>query len=766
MANISQHSFASGEISPALYARTDLGKYSTGLKICRNFIVRKQGGLDNRPGTAYVGAPAGSTVGLLPFVFNDAQTYVLVFSNQLVEFVRDGAFIAYSLATPYLAADLSALQITQSADVVTIVHPSYPPATLSRVSDTNWVYAAISFAPGIAAPAGFALTPAASGGVFHRWVVTSLSESGQESYATAELGITSVEIPQARTLSWTPVTGAVGYNIYAGYYGNSLGLVGTTSGTSFYDGGLTPDFFNQPPAPRSLFDAAGEYPSAVNYYQGRQVFGGSDDEPGTVYTSRSADYQNFTVSVPTQDDDAITFGLVSKKVNQIRHIVDASSLLVLTSGGEWLIGGDGSGVLRPTDINALQFSQHGSSLLPPIQIDHRVIYIQARQTIVRDIARNPNTGYSGNDLTIISGHLFEGHTIVAWCYQESASVIWCVRDDGVLLGLTTVDEQNILAWHRHDTLGDVVGICCIPEGSEDRVYLAVTRNGTTVIERMHPRFFTDIEDAVFLDSSLSYDGRNTGSTTMTLSGGTDWTFDELLTCTASASTFTAGDVGNAVFLTFGATQIRLTIDGYTSPTVVTGFPQMTVPVAGQGIATTNWARAVDVVSGLGHLEGLSLGVFADGYVVASPNNPQVTTECIVSGGSITLDRPYAYIHAGLPYVSDMGLLDLDTPEGSSLRDKTLLISRVTLEVNATRGVFAGGTEPDDDGTSGLFELKLRDTEDYGVPVSQVAGAIKQNVQNNWDQRVNGRVFVRQVDPVPCTILAAIPSGHIPPAATR
>ncbi|MDB4893147.1 MAG: hypothetical protein JWL61_5002 [Gemmatimonadetes bacterium] len=766
MGNVSQHSFSSGEVSPALYARTDLGKYSTGLRTCRNFIVRKQGGLDNRPGTGYAG-PTSASVRMLPFVFNDAQTCLLVFTNLSVAFVRNGAFIAYSLATPYLAADLSALQITQSADVVTIVHPSYPPATLSRFSDTNWVYAAISFAPSIAAPAGFALTPAASGGVFHRWVVTSLGSNGAESYPTAVLGVTSVEVPQARTLSWTPVAGAVGYNIYAAYYGNSFGLVGTAVDPSFYDGGLTPDLFNQPPAARSLFDAAGEYPSAANYYQGRQLFGGPNLLPGTIYTSRSADYQNFTVSVPTQDDDAITFGLVSKKVQQVRHIVDASSLLVLTSGGEWIIGGDSSGVLRPTDINALQFSQHGSSLLPPILIDHRVIYVQARQTIVRDIARNPNTGYSGNDLTIISGHLFEGHTIVDWCYQESASVIWCVRDDGVLLGLTTVDEQNILAWHRHDTLGTVVGICCIPEGSEDRVYLAVTRNGATGIERMHSRFFTDIEDAVFLDSSLTYDGRNTGSTTMTLSGGTDWTFDELLTCTASASTFTAGDVGNAVFLDFpDGTQIRFAIAGYTSGSIVTGFPQMTVPAADRGIATTDWARAVDVVSGLDHLEGLSLGVFADGYVVASPNNPQVTTECIVSGGSITLDRPHAYIHAGLPFVSDMGLLDLDTPEGQSMRDKTLLINRVTLEVNATRGVFAGGSEPADDGTSGLFELKLRDTEDYSTPVSQVVGAIKQAVQNNWDQRINGRVFVRQVDPVPLTILAVIPSGNIPPAATR
>jgi len=49
-----QVSFAGGEISPALYAHTDLVKYLTGLRKCYNAFVHIQGGVSNRAGTQYL----------------------------------------------------------------------------------------------------------------------------------------------------------------------------------------------------------------------------------------------------------------------------------------------------------------------------------------------------------------------------------------------------------------------------------------------------------------------------------------------------------------------------------------------------------------------------------------------------------------------------------------------------------------------------------------------------------------------------------------
>lgn len=779
MSNTALRSFTSGELSPALYARTDLVKYSTGAKTVRNFIVRRQGGLDSRPGTEYVGTcPGRDVIRLLPFVFNADQTYVLEFSDLFLRFVRDGAYVGapspYSIVTPYVAADLAALQIVQSADEVRIVHPNYAPRVLRRLAETNWTLTSAVFGPAVPAPVNLAMSPATGAGAFRTWVVTAIAASGEESYASASVGIASISLPQQRTLSWDAVAGAIGYNIYVAPYSSSTGGIGsygfiaTVATTSFYDAGATPDYANQPPVARTLFAATDAYPAAVGLYQQRLLLAGANNTPETVYTSRSANTTNFTTSSPTQDDDAITFTLAGRRVNQVRHIVDAGALLLFTSGGEWVIGGDGAGVIRPTDINALNFSSHGSSLLPPIQIDHRVLYVQARLSIVRDIARDPFRGYQGNDLTLFASHLFERLTVVDWAYQESSSIVWCVRSDGVLLGLTDVAEQEILGWHRHDTDGLIENVCVVPEGVEDAVYLVVNRDGVRMVERLASRSFADIQDAITVDSALAYDGRNTDATkTMRLTGGTDWLYTELLTCTASFSKFVSTDAGNAVFFTAAdGTVIQFVISSYTSAMVVQGFAQQTVPADLRSSYTADWAFAVDEVTGLDHLEGYDVSVFADGYVVANPNNPTIRTTCTVASGAVTLDRPYAYIHVGLPFVCDLETLALDTPQGASMRDKRLLINRLTLEVQAARGFYAGGAAPVDDSTlAPLFEFKIRDTEDYSQPVSLMTGVARVNIENNWNQDRNGQVFVRQVDPLPLTILAAIPTGNMPPAST-
>jgi hypothetical protein len=49
-----QHSFTSGEISPLFYAQQDAPLYQTGLKRCRNMIPLTQGGCTSRPGTGFI----------------------------------------------------------------------------------------------------------------------------------------------------------------------------------------------------------------------------------------------------------------------------------------------------------------------------------------------------------------------------------------------------------------------------------------------------------------------------------------------------------------------------------------------------------------------------------------------------------------------------------------------------------------------------------------------------------------------------------------
>lgn len=207
--------------------------------------------------------------------------------------------------------------------------------------------------------------------------------------------------------------------------------------------------------------------------------------------------------------------------------------------------------------------------------------------------------------------------------------------------------------------------------------------------------------------------------------------------------------------------IRFSISTYSNSTTVTGHPHKTVPSGLRSVAVTTWGMAVSSLTGLWHLEGKEVSVFADKFVVASPYNNAYQTVS-VSNGQITLDKCYVKIHVGLPFISDLETLNVDTAQGETLADKAIIINGATIHCEETRGLFVGGRPPDDDDTDplqGLNELKLRSDESMEDPVALLTGTDEINLESNSTS--NGRVFVRQVDPVPATVLAISPAGLIP-----
>lgn len=656
----------------------------------------------------------------------------------------------YEIATTYVEADLPTLQFDQSADVITIVHPNYVPRQLTRTGHTAWTIADVAFAPQISAPTNLL---SSSPGAGYKYKVTAVDlETGEESLPSVEEDATT----RTSTLTWTAVSGAGYYNIYLLFEG-LYSWIGKSGTNSFTDATYSHDIEDNPPDDRQPFNGADDYPSAIAFYQQRRLFANTNNNPEGVWTSKTGLPKNLMVSTPSQDDDAITFSILGRQVNEIKHLLDVGKLLIFTTSGEWVIQGDVAGILIPSAINPVQNTANGSGDLSPLVVSGSAIYVQARGSVIRDLGFDYTTeGYRGNELTIFANHLFDNYTLVDWDYQQIPhSIVWAVRNDGVLLGMTYLREHQIFGWHRHDFDGLVENVVVVPEGTEDSLYLVIKRtiNGKSVryIERMTSRNIVDIEDAVLMDCSLSYDGTNTGATTMTLSGSGWGPFDDL-TLTASASFFASTDVGNAIHLTGSdGTLIRCTIKSYTSPTVVTVNPHKNVPASMQAVAILTWGKAVDEISGLWHLEGKELSIFADGFVVASPNNSSYDT-ITVSNGIATLDKPYVVIHAGLPVTADMETLNIDIPGISSISDKFKAINRLTCFVESTRGIFAG---PD---LNNLTELKIRDDEGYDDPVALATGTIDINIKSEW--KTSGRIAIRQVDPLPVSILSIVPTGYI------
>lgn len=179
------------------------------------------------------------------------------------------------------------------------------------------------------------------------------------------------------------------------------------------------------------------YPVEVEFFSNRLFFAGTGANPATVWSSKISQWNNFGKSVPTADDDAITATLVARQVNAIHDLVPLKDLVTLTTGSEWRTTGGTANVLTPSTISFLPQSNYGSSPVPSLIVGNSALFVQGRGDYVRDLAYQFAVDqYAGNDLTVFASHLVQGYQIVDWAYQQTPfSVVWAVRNDGVLLGL-------------------------------------------------------------------------------------------------------------------------------------------------------------------------------------------------------------------------------------------------------------------------------------------------------------------------------------------
>lgn len=753
--SIPQINFGGGELSPNTYARVDIGKFGQGAKTLRNFFVRAEGGVSNRPGFEYVKEVKNSTetVRLIPFEFNDEQSYVLVFGDQYMRVVTnagtvleasqnitgatqanpveltvtghsystgDEVFISsvggmtelnsrfftitstgantftldgedgtthtaytsggtvarvFELTTPYLQTELETLKFRQSNDVLFMVHPNHEPRKLNRLGAANWTLTVTTFAPNQAAPTGVTVTPqGASGSTTYEYQVTAVAEETLEESLVASgstsTGNATLSSTNFNRITWTGASGAERYNVYKRDNG-LYGFIGSTETLQFDDDNIEADTLDTAPKARNPFSGAGNYPGAVGLHEQRSVYGGSIDSPLTVYMSQTSQFDNFNVSSPTRESDAVTFRLITGQGNTIRHIRSFEDrLFVFTSGVVWNVqpGGDVDAI-TPTSKKIRVEEYLASTDVPPITIKKNILMVSGKQNRgfeVHTLGYSLQTdSYAGSDLTVISRHLFEGFTIREWAYAERPyRLVAAVRDDGDIVVMTYLQEQQIFAWARWETQGEFESICVVPEGQEDVIYVVVKRtiNGVDkkYIERLHTRSFSTIEDAFFIDSGLTYDG---------------------------------------------------------SPTTT--------------------------LSGLDHLEGETLVALADGNLV---------TNLTVTSGAVTLPNEASKIQIGLSYDATMETLPLNIVQQEATIDRKKVVKDIVVRVLDTRGIFAGSS------ATALEEYPSRSTELWGDPAATLSDVIRVPVSGDWERDIG--VTIKTEAALPMTLLSVIPGVNI------
>lgn len=247
------------------------------------------------------------------------------------------------------------------------------------------------------------------------------------------------------------------------------------------------------------------YPRVCTFYQDRFILASSNQYPNYIWFSRTGDYSNFGVEKvggTITDDSAITLPVINRKMYDIRHLIPANDLLILTSGNEWII--DGSKTITPTNCNLRTQTQRGASECEPQYIGNRCVYVQARGCVVRDLGYSyESDNYTGADLTLFVKHLTKYRNFITSAYaQDPDSIVYYVTDDGNIDCLTYIPEQKVYAWSHFTTKGKYKYAESVAEGEQDSLYVIVERDfksGTVMcIERFEPMYNAD-NNNVYMD---------------------------------------------------------------------------------------------------------------------------------------------------------------------------------------------------------------------------------------------------------------------------
>ena len=550
--------FTAGELSPRLDGRTDLGKYFNGSKTLENMVVHPHGGASRRPGTKFIHEVKTSSAQtrLIPFEFSTTQTYIMEFGHQYIRFFKDNGIITES---------------NKTISGATQANPGVITATSHGYSNGDHII--ISSVVGMTELNGKTFKVAnKTTNTFELQDVdgNNVNTTSYTAYGSAGVANKIYEIASPYSTADLPTikfaqSADLMYLVHPSYAIRKLTRSGHTSWT------LSTPSLTGSPSP-VLNTTTDKYPSCVTFFEQRLVFAGSNDNPQTLWFSKSADLENFTTG--SNDTDAMVYTIASNKVNAIRYITAQRSLILGTVGGEFVVSASGTTQpITPTNVQIQRQSSYGAANIDAVQIENVTMFVQRAKRKIRELVYNLNIDqYQAQDMTLLAEHITEGGITEMAYQQEPDSVLWCVRSDGTLLGFTYARAEEVVGWHRHVIGGAfssgnavVESVASIPtDANEDELYVIVKRtiNGTTRRYVEYLTLFdygTDQTDAFYVDSGLTYSG--SAATVIT---GLDHLEGQSVTILADGSTHPNKTVsGGAITLERSSTKVHVGL-GYTS----------------------------------------------------------------------------------------------------------------------------------------------------------------------------------------------------------
>jgi hypothetical protein len=528
--------------------------------------------------------------------------------------------------------------------------------------------------------------------------------------------------------------------------------------------------------------------------EARLGYGNWPAEPDGFIFSKSPDpatgaqrYSDFTLGA--NDTDAVKGNLAAifGTLESIRWMGTSGDELVIGTTGSVrrLIGKDGNAFLTPSNARAAAVNNVGTSKRQPISNGRTLYYVEDNTRAVRSFVFDYQTdGFTTIDQNLVTDNLTDPGIVQVAEQRGRPDIIWALRKDGVLAGMTFKESENIYAWHRHEVAGrsrdtggrfqpwgKVVSIAVLPrQDNFPKLWAIIERefNGVTsrTIEYLADKvnyevvhnFFTSVgfeqqqldiarwqksrwealKHDVYVDSAIKYDGRLVGGTKTLTPGAV--TGEEVI-FTASAAFFTDSMIGRRLLKTYsrwGEGGGIAEITGIVSNTqaqcrVLVDFDSTNVIDAGQWIITT------DEIRGLGIFNGQTVRVQVDGADGG---------EHVIDNGVLTLDEQGGVIHVGLSYSGLWITTNMDVAGISgSAQAKIRRVISYTIRLFAALGLKVGTTPWNAD------EVVLRLNEDLTDTPNPLFDGNVFGVLRDAHSRDSKQICVVKTDPTPLTILS-------------
>ena len=386
------------------------------------------------------------------------------------------------------------------------------------------------------------------------------------------------------------------------------------------------------------------WPTSVAIYESRMFWAGRANIWGSVsdaYASYDEDYEG--------DARPVSRTLGAGPVDTINWLLPMQRLMIGAESAE--ISAKSNSFDEPLtqdNINLKSVSTQGSAAVGAVKVDDIGLFVQRNGTRLYELAYDINiNNYGAVERTAIKPEIGGDGILKIGVQRQPDTRVHCVRSDGVVAVLIYDKTEDIRAWVRVQTDGEVEDVVVLPGDAEDEVYYVVKRtiNSSTVRYLERWAIEDDCQGGDLnkqADSFKIYDG----SSTTTITGLSHLEGESVVVWADGVDVGTATVSSGQIALDTAASKVIVGLP-YTAQYKTRKFVEASTP----GVSPFNQFKrigAIGLILKNTHYQGITFGRDFD-------NLTNLST--VVDGAAVSADTVHASLEQPMAMFNGKSLTD-------------------------------------------------------------------------------------------------------------